>query len=137
MLALDFFEEFQSWSHGNVDYLDPKYNAHGCIAQMHALCTMLLGAQRKYIDKPWLRAILLEALKSCVWYSGCDVRCVILSRRCIPAVPPCHVCGAESVDPHESSCHSCHVGLCKRTRLQTADYRLQRFGRWPYKLDSL
>ena len=66
MQALDFFAEFQAWSNSHVDYLDPKYNAHTCIAQMHALTTMLMAAQRKYVEKPLLRAIVLEALKSCV-----------------------------------------------------------------------
>ena len=82
--VLDFFDDFQSWSNSNVDYLDGKYNAHTCIAQMHALTTMILGAQRKYVDKPLLRVVIREALKSCVWYSGC----VILTRRCNAAVLP-------------------------------------------------
>lgn len=59
------WDKLVKWSNCCVDFLDPKYNAHACIGQMHSLSVLIINGIRKFLTKEKIAAILFEALKSC------------------------------------------------------------------------
>ena len=62
---LEIYDDLLAWSNAHVDYLDPTYNAQQCVGQMHALTVMLMGSQKKFVERPVLKMMVLEALKAC------------------------------------------------------------------------
>ncbi len=63
---LGIYDRVAEWSNSFVDFLDPRYNAHTCIAQMHAVTVMLSTSQKKFSTREKIGALVFEALKSCV-----------------------------------------------------------------------
>ena len=110
--VLDFFDEFQSWSNSNVDYLDGKYNAHTCIAQMHALTTMILGGAAEVCGQtvvqgghPGSAQVLCLVLRMCHFDTPLQCCCV--------AILSCHVVYhvRQSAMSHVS-CVMCYCVTC-------------------------
>jgi len=60
------YNRVASWSNAFVDFLDPRYNPHTCISQMHALGVLIVNALKKSCTKEKIGVILFEALKACV-----------------------------------------------------------------------
>ena len=69
--VMGIYDKVAMWSNASVDFLDPKYNAHTCISQMHALTVMIMNGQKKFISKDKISAIVFEALKACARGSEC------------------------------------------------------------------
>lgn len=84
--GLGIYERVQGWANSFVDFLDPQYNAHNCIAQMHALAVMIVGSQKRFISKEQIAALVFEALKACAEPSV--TRCVLAVDLCSGAKKP-------------------------------------------------
>lgn len=67
---LGVYKLLASWSNAFVDFLDPRYNPHVCISQMHCLTVMITNSQKKLCSKEKLGGIVMEALKACVTKSN-------------------------------------------------------------------
>lgn len=62
----NIYERVADWSNAFVDFLDPRYSAHACVSQMHALGVMIVNNLKKTCSKEKIGVILFEGFKACV-----------------------------------------------------------------------